>query len=166
MPLPTHTSFVASAVPLVGSPSPRSTCPALPPPPVRIGYEVVGRGPVHVLFVPGLCVSRRMWDAQIEEFRRQPDTYSLCLLDNRGSGDSDIPAAGWLDSRNANYAIETLARDAWAVADDVFGEKSKIHVIGWSMGSMIAQRYVHSSSHGSFSSHSFGLSVAILLCDV
>lgn len=147
MPPPARAAFVASAVPLVGPPSPGagSTCAALPPPPVRIGYEVVGRGPVHVLFVPGLCVSRRMWDAQIDEFRRQPETYSLCLLDNRGSGDSDIPAAGWLDSRNANYAIETLARDAWTVADDVFGTKSKIHVIGWSMGSMIAQRYVQIS---------------------
>lgn len=141
-----RSAFVVSAVPQVCEPQPESTCPLLPPPPVRIGYEVVGRGPVHVLFVSGMCVSRRMWDAQVQELSKYPETYSLCLLDNRGTGDSDIPAAGWLDSRNANYSIETLARDAWTVADDVFGPTSSIHVIGWSMGSMIAQRYVEQSS--------------------
>jgi pimeloyl-ACP methyl ester carboxylesterase len=143
--MPARSAFVASAVPLVGhqpAASGSATCPAPPPPPVRIAYEVHGTGPVHVLFVPGMCVCRRMWDAQLAEFTKKPDTYSLCLLDNRGTGESDIPAAGWLDSRNANYSVVTLARDAWAVADNVFGAGSKVHVIGWSMGSMIAQRYV------------------------
>lgn len=135
------TAFVASAVP-IASPQPGyqpSTCPRLPAP-VRIGYEVHGSGPVNVLFVPGLCISRRMWDAQIAAFAQHPETYSLCLLDNRGTGDSDIPPAGFLDPRNANYSLQTLAKDAWTVADQVFGPKSKVQIVGWSMGSFIAQQ--------------------------
>jgi pimeloyl-ACP methyl ester carboxylesterase len=139
-----RTAFVASAVPLAAPHAPAGASPAACPraPPVRIGYEVRGTGPVHVMFVPGMCISRRMWDAQIREFGKHPERYSLCLLDNRGAGESDIPPGGLLDARNSNYSLDTLARDAWTVADRVFGTSSKVHFIGWSMGSMVAQRYV------------------------
>lgn len=108
--------------------------------PVKVAYEVHGMGPVKVLFVPGMCVSRSMWEAQVKEFAKHPNVYSLCLIDNRGSGDSDIPPAALFDSRNVNYSIDTLATDAWAVVDRVFGKSCKVHIVGHSMGSMISQR--------------------------
>jgi pimeloyl-ACP methyl ester carboxylesterase len=154
-------AFVASMVPLVGvcapapasqaAPSDAPLCPAQRQqqqqeshPPVRIAYEVHGSGPIHVLLVPGMCVSRRMWDAQLAEFAKYPDMYSVCLLDNRGSGQSDIPPAALFNNnnQNVNYSIDTLARDAWTVADVVFGPDAKVHIAGHSMGSMIAQRFV------------------------
>jgi pimeloyl-ACP methyl ester carboxylesterase len=94
-----------------------------------------------------------MWDLQLAEFASKPNLYRLCLLDNRGSGESDIPHAvpgvpGFFlhpgpDCVNAaHYSVDTLARDAWTVADKVFGYTAKVHVIGHSLGSMIAQRWV------------------------
>jgi pimeloyl-ACP methyl ester carboxylesterase len=97
-------------------------------------------------------VCRRMWDAQLKEFSSHPNLYRLCFIDNRGSGDSDIPdavggvpgfAANSGSAVNAvNYSVDTLARDAWTVADKVFGRSAKVHVLGHSLGSMVAQRYV------------------------
>lgn len=87
-----------------------------------------------------MCLCREMWLHQVREFGKYPDLYSLLLLDNRGTGESDIPPAGEFDADHANYSLETLAADAWAVADEVFGPDAKVHVAGWSMGSMVAQR--------------------------
>lgn len=103
---------------------------------VRIGYERHGTGPEHVLFVPGMCVSREMWRGQVAAFAGA--RYSLCLLDNRGVGGSDVPPAGLFEARG--YAITALAADAWAVADAVFGAGAVVHVVGHSMGAMVAQR--------------------------
>lgn len=142
-------AFVTSAVPLVLSrpqrQAARVTCKqhgpqTAPVAPVKIAYEVHGSGPTKVLLVPGMCVNRSMWKNQIREFGKHPELYQLVALDNRGTGFSDIPPAGAFDSRNANYSLETLAQDAWTVANQVFGPKAKVHVAGWSMGSMVAQR--------------------------
>lgn len=136
-------AFVSSVVPLVTPNSIKDiqkvlSCPAIAP--VQIAYEVHGHGPMKVLLVPGMCVCRRMWDAQVMEFAAFPTLYSICLLDNRGAGSSDILPAGLFDPQNSNYSLETLATDAWTVADHVFGSHSKVHVVGHSMGGMIAQR--------------------------
>lgn len=136
-------AFVASTVPLISPGSGKDSQNAwkcLPPAQIQIGFEVHGDGPIKVLLVPGMCVCRRMWDAQIAEFKQYPDLYKLCLLDNRGTGTSNILPAGLFDPQNSNYSLETLAADAWTVADHVFGSEVKVHVVGHSMGGMIAQR--------------------------
>lgn len=72
-----------------------------------------------------------MWHRQVALLSKHP-RFSLLLIDNRGTGASSIPKEG--------YDLATMARDAWGVVDSVFGRDCAVHVVGHSMGSMIAQR--------------------------
>jgi pimeloyl-ACP methyl ester carboxylesterase len=76
--------------------------------------------------IMGFMGSGRAW------FRLLPhvsESHRAVVLDNRGTGDSDRPVGLW--------SMEALAADALAVMDDAGIETA--HVIGASMGGMIAQ---------------------------
>jgi 3-oxoadipate enol-lactonase len=91
----------------------------------RIYWEEHGSGP-PVLLIMGLSFSLEMW------FRVMPclaGSYRVILHDNRGVGRSDAP--------RGPYLISQMARDAAAVL--AAAGVSKAHVIGASMGGMIAQ---------------------------
>jgi len=103
---------------------------------VSIHYEVDapgdGRGaadPETVALVEGLGYGRWMWRWQRE--RLVEAGYRVVLPDNRGTGDSDAPSGP--------YTIEQMAGDLDAVLADAGVERA--HVVGASMGGMIAQRY-------------------------
>lgn len=96
-----------------------------------VAYRQIGNGPEKVVFIPGMCVSSAMWHRQAALLSKYPE-YSLLLVDNRGSGGSSMAQEG--------FDTGTMARDAWGVVDVVFGRESRVHVVGHSMGSMIAQR--------------------------
>lgn len=96
-----------------------------------LAYTQIGNGPEKVIFISGMCVSSAMWHCQAA-LLSQCREYSLLLVDNRGSGGSSVAQGG--------FDIETMARDMWGVVDLVFGRESRVHVVGHSMGSMIAQR--------------------------
>lgn len=109
---------------------------------VDIAYRLIGNGPEKLVFVAGMCVSHHMWEYQVRHLRTDPN-YSLLLIDNRGSGESSAPFVdpeARHDPGYRPYAVETLARDVWAVVDAAFGRLSRVHLIGHSMGSMIVQR--------------------------
>ncbi len=92
---------------------------------VNLYFDVQGEGP-PVLLIMGLSFTHDMW------FRILPVLRTRCrviLFDNRGVGLSDVP--------NGPYTIRQMAKDAAAVLDAA-GETSA-HVIGASMGGMIAQ---------------------------
>ncbi|SEO88616.1 Pimeloyl-ACP methyl ester carboxylesterase [Halogranum amylolyticum] len=96
---------------------------------VSLYYE--RRGPTDaetVVFVEGLGYGRWMW-----RWQRDPlsETYDTIVVDNRGTGDSDAPPGP--------YSIETMAADLDAVLADAGVESA--HVVGASMGGMIAQQY-------------------------
>jgi len=93
---------------------------------VRIHYEVAGHGQ-PVLLLMGLGVPARGWLPQIEGLQ---SGYRLLLPDNRGCGQSDAPPGP--------YSMSQFADDARAVLD-AEGVASA-HVVGISMGGMIAQR--------------------------
>ena len=96
---------------------------------VKIAYEVVGRGPPLVLIM-GYRLNSTAWPATfIEQLARQ---FTVVTLDNRGTGRSDKPVAG--------YAIANLARDVRQVLDEL--ELSEVHLLGYSMGGAIAQEFV------------------------
>lgn len=92
---------------------------------VKLYFDVQGEGP-PVLLIMGLSFTHDMW------FRILPVLRTRCrviLFDNRGVGLSDVP--------KGPYTIRQMAKDAVAVLDAA-GETAA-HVIGASMGGMIAQ---------------------------
>lgn len=91
----------------------------------RIYWEEHGSGP-PVLLIMGLSFSHEMWFRVLPCLARD---YRVILHDNRGVGRSDAP--------RGPYRINQMARDAVAVLEAA--GVSKAHVIGASMGGMIAQ---------------------------
>lgn len=93
----------------------------------RIHYEVHGRGE-PVLLIMGLGSNAYGWARTIPWLSRQ---YEVIAFDNRGVGRSDVPKGA--------YAITQMAADAAAVLDAC--EHASAHVMGASLGGMIAQRF-------------------------
>jgi 3-oxoadipate enol-lactonase len=90
------------------------------------GPEEPGAPGEPVLMIMGLAASSRMW------FRLAPHVaarHRVILIDNRGTGDSPPARPG--------LTMTTLARDAADALDDAGVDSA--HVIGASMGGMIAQ---------------------------
>jgi 3-oxoadipate enol-lactonase len=100
---------------------------------VEIHYELDGpRDGEPVILIEGLGYGRWMWRWQRE---RLADDYRVILPDNRGTGDSDAP--------EGPYTMAEMASDVEAVLADA-GPNSgyeAAHVVGASMGGMIAQQF-------------------------
>jgi pimeloyl-ACP methyl ester carboxylesterase len=93
----------------------------------RIHYEVHGSGE-PVLLIMGLGSNAYGWHRTIPWLSEQ---FEVIAFDNRGTGRSDAPEGA--------YTIAQMAADAAAVLDAV-GRKTA-HVVGASLGGMIAQRF-------------------------
>jgi pimeloyl-ACP methyl ester carboxylesterase len=100
---------------------------------VRIAWEEAGAGE-PVLFIHGLGYDRRGWGPAptilAERFR-------VITFDNRGVGESDAPPGP--------YTIAEMAADAAAVLAEAAVERA--HVVGTSLGGMIAQELALRSPH-------------------
>src|SRR3989442_4491187 len=94
---------------------------------VEIAYDVWGRrdGPVALL-IQGLGMDSRGWALQRMAFGRR---YRCFAPDNRGVGRTGTPPTP--------YSLEQMARDAVSVLDAE--GVSRAHVVGASMGGVIAQ---------------------------
>lgn len=92
---------------------------------VRLYYERRGTGPA-VLIIPGIpaVVSDCLPLAE-----NLSDRFTVIAYDNRGSGQSDKP--------DHPYTMQQLARDAAKLLEALGVERA--HVLGFSMGGMIAQ---------------------------
>ena len=97
---------------------------------VEIAYEVTGNTDAEetVVFVSGLGYGRWMWEWQTPAVE---DVYRVIRYDLRGVGESDTP--------DGPYTIDEMAADLEAVLADAGVES--VHVVGTSMGGMIAQEY-------------------------
>jgi 3-oxoadipate enol-lactonase len=84
-----------------------------------------GEGPA-VLLIMGLSFTHEMWFRTLPSLVNQ---YRVVLFDNRGMGRSSVP--------RGPYSVPKMARDAAAVLRAA--GVSAAHVIGASMGGMIAQ---------------------------
>ncbi len=104
-------------------------------------------GGTPVVFVQGLGYGRWMWRWQREAVR---DGYDVIAPDNRGTGQSDTGLPPILPRlprklraplifKLAGYSIGGLAADLEAVLEDAGIREA--HIVGASMGGMIAQRY-------------------------
>jgi len=98
-------------------------------------FEQHGTGPVKVMFISGLNVSSNSWAMQVKHFSRLPQ-YSILVFDNRGVGNSDTPMGP--------YSTSAMAEDVIALLDFIgWTEKRSVHVVGLSMGGMIAQELTY-----------------------
>jgi len=92
-------------------------------------YERAGPDDAEtIVFVEGLGYSRWMWQWQREALE---DDYDVIIPDNRGTGESDEP--------EGPYTMAEMASDLSAVLDDAGVDEA--HVVGASMGGMIAQQF-------------------------
>jgi len=94
-------------------------------------YEVHGTGKEKLVFIMGLNSSSFAWVAQVQHFGRLSD-YSILVFDNRGVGHSGVPRGPYTTSGMAEDAIVLLDYLGWT-------EKRGLHVVGVSLGGMIAQ---------------------------
>lgn len=92
---------------------------------IELWYEESGQG-APVLFISGLGYWHWCWFRQVPFLSR---SFRVITFDNRGVGESDKP--------DVPYSVELFARDT---ADLVRGlGYDRVHVVGHSMGGMIAQ---------------------------
>ncbi|KAI0084014.1 alpha/beta-hydrolase [Irpex rosettiformis] len=94
-------------------------------------YELHGTGPEKVIFIMGLNSTSFAWEYQVKHFSCIED-YSVLVFDNRGIGHSSVPKGPYSTSSMADDAIALLNYVGWTEARD-------LHVVGVSLGGMIAQ---------------------------
>lgn len=84
----------------------------------------------------GLGGMKYAWQRQTKDFAHtKGDTYSSLIFDNRGVGASDKPTFRYSTSEMAKDIVELVDYLGWT-------KKRELHVIGISMGGMIAQELV------------------------
>ncbi|MFW9948966.1 MAG: alpha/beta fold hydrolase [Candidatus Thorarchaeota archaeon] len=96
---------------------------------IKICYEILGEEDGYpILLIHGFGVKKEVWMAQVPDLSKQ---FKVIRFDNRGAGKSDRPAG---------TTMEKFADDTKKLLD--FLKIEKTHVIGWSLGGMIAQHFV------------------------
>jgi 3-oxoadipate enol-lactonase len=96
---------------------------------LRIAYELLGK--LHwqrpwLVLIQGMGFDRHGWDPVARKLRRH---FRLVLVDNRGSGLSDLPAG--------SFGVADMAGDVVAVLDAAGVRRA--HTMGVSLGGMMAQ---------------------------
>lgn len=102
---------------------------------IEVGYEIRGpEGSERVLLLAGLGGPKESWRFQVPALAER---FQVLAVDNRGVGESDKP--------DHPYSIQMFAHDAANVMAAV-GWKDA-HVVGQSMGGMIAQEFAIGFPH-------------------
>lgn len=84
----------------------------------------------------GLGGYMKAWQRQTKDFgHTDSDKYSCLVFDNRGMGNSDKPLLRYTTSEMAKDIVELLDHVGWK-------DQRSVHVVGISMGGMIAQELV------------------------
>jgi 3-oxoadipate enol-lactonase len=96
---------------------------------IDLNYRIEGDGERAMVLVNGLADDLESWAAQVPAFLAAG--YRVLRFDNRGIGKSACPSGP--------YTTATMAADAKALVDHL--GLSRIHMLGVSMGGMIAQEY-------------------------
>ncbi|CAE6450684.1 unnamed protein product [Rhizoctonia solani] len=94
-------------------------------------YELHGTGPEKILCIMGLNSSSFSWQHQVEHFGAL-EKYSILVFDNRGVGHSSAPRGPYTTSGMSEDVITLLEHIGWT-------EERQLHVVGVSMGGMVAQ---------------------------
>ncbi|GAB1317732.1 Alpha/Beta hydrolase protein [Madurella fahalii] len=111
--------------------------------PINISWEIHGCGPIKLIFIMGLGGLKSAWQRQTLHFGHERRAeYSVLLIDNRGMGDSDKPLMRYSTSEMARDIGEVLAHVGWLPSFPLPPGRPvarTLHVVGISMGGMIAQ---------------------------
>jgi len=100
---------------------------------IKLFYDVIGNGPQKVLMIMGLTTSHRAWLPNVMEILNHSTEYQFCVFDNRGAGQSTVPYG--------RYTTTMMANDAVKLCEHLGEDFLKPHVVGISMGGMIAQEF-------------------------
>ncbi|CAF1573675.1 unnamed protein product [Rotaria sp. Silwood1] len=98
---------------------------------LELYYEIHGSGKNKILFIMGLLTDGAAWTFQSEFFSQQSE-YQCVTYDNRGIAGSSSPFT-------FQYTTTQMAKDAIALIDHL--NWIKCHVVGISMGGMIALEF-------------------------
>lgn len=93
---------------------------------INIYYEQQGQGE-DLVIINGLSADHASWQLVLPFLKAH---YRVTVFDNRGAGQTDAP--------DEMYSIEQMADDTAALMDALSIEKA--HIIGHSMGGMIAEQ--------------------------
>src|SRR6202044_857975 len=96
---------------------------------IELNYKLEGDGEETIVLINGLADDLETWVLQIDDFLAAG--YRVLRFDNRGIGQSGKPAGP--------YSSKMLADDAKALVDAL--AITDFHLMGVSMGGMIAQEY-------------------------
>jgi 3-oxoadipate enol-lactonase len=96
---------------------------------IELNYKLEGEGEETIVLVNGLADDLETWVLQVDDFLAEG--YRVLRFDNRGIGASAKPAGP--------YSSRMLADDAKALVDSL--GIADFHLMGVSMGGMIAQEY-------------------------
>jgi 3-oxoadipate enol-lactonase len=96
---------------------------------IELNYRLEGDGEETIVLINGLADDLETWALQIDDFLAAG--YRVLRFDNRGVGASSAPAGP--------YSSAMLAADAKALVDAL--GVTDFHLMGVSMGGMIAQEY-------------------------
>ena len=96
---------------------------------IEIDYLIEGDGPETVVMVNGLADEKESWGYQTPDLLAAG--YRVLTFDNRGVGKSSMPPGP--------YTTRQFAEDAKALVDQL--RLTGFHLLGTSMGGMIAQEY-------------------------
>ena len=94
---------------------------------IKICYSDHGDG-FPIILIHGIGAKKETWVAQLKALSNK---YKIIAIDVRGTGKSDRP--------NILYTMEMLADDVKGLMDHLKIEKA--HIVGRSMGGMIAQHF-------------------------
>jgi pimeloyl-ACP methyl ester carboxylesterase len=95
---------------------------------IDLAYQIDGDGPETLVLVNGLADAKESWEAQLPAFAER---YRVVSYDNRGVGESSTPPGP--------YTTAQMAGDLARLVDAIGLER--FHLLGVSMGGMIAQEY-------------------------
>jgi 3-oxoadipate enol-lactonase len=101
---------------------------------VDLAYELHGEGDETLVLVNGLADAKESWELQLPAFAER---YRVLAYDNRGVGASSTPPGP--------YTTAELAEDLARLVDAL--ELEQFHLLGVSMGGMIAQEYAIAHAH-------------------
>jgi len=95
---------------------------------LELSYQIEGDGPETLVLVNGLADTKESWEAQLPSFAER---YRVVSYDNRGVGETTTPSGP--------YTSQLMADDLAALVDGI--GLDRFHLLGVSMGGMIAQEY-------------------------
>jgi len=100
----------------------------------RFWYNVAGETGTPVILIMGFATRGNAWDVQIQGLQ---DGHQVMWYDHRGIGESDQP--------NPVFGMKDMARDVVGLMDE--RQWPAAHIVGISMGGMVAQEVALQYGH-------------------